>query len=196
MPTSLAVATNDEKWELTKVGACITGDLTFDECRDAINVLATADTSVKFALADLVVYARENYGESYAQLLDELKFSMGYIHNLVWVQHNVPVENRVYDLSFSHFYEVASVKDKDEQAEWLRLCVENGWSREDLRDRMRGDMLELGPQHFVMPVNDRSALQTVIAWLDGRYRIPKSELRELLERYLNEAKRSETTRIQ
>ena len=185
----------DQKWLITTGGLEIVGDMTFDECHHMIDTLATTDTVLKFALGDAIIYARQKFGESYAPLLDELRLSRGYIYNITWVASRVPKDNRGYALSFSHFYEVSSVKDPEEQREWLELCLKKRWSREDLRIAMKGIQLEIGPQEFVMPVNDRSAIHTVIAWLDGRYPLSKDELKELLKRYLDEDSKTKTEKV-
>ena len=189
MNTNIAAIESSPKWTVVKTGLDIQdSNLTYQECADMVAAISTADTSIKFALADAVVYAREHFPEDYAQMLDEVQVSIGYLNNIIYVAHNVPRGNRSFNVSFSHFYEVASIEDKDEQAEWLRMCEEQRLSRDDLRLRMKGTMLEPGETTFAMPINDRSALQTVLAWLDGRYPLSKYELKQLLERYLNEDK--------
>ena len=186
---TLAKQTNEqtELWRVTKTGLELTGDLTFEDCRLIVDTLAAADTSVKLALGDAIIYARTHFGQQYVDLLDGVQFSPGYIYNIVYVCTNVPAASRTYRVSFSHLYEVAS-RPAEEQLEWLQMSVDRQWSRETLRSAMKGNLLAVNEEpSYVMPVNDRSAIYTVLAWLDGKYLLSKQELRKLLEDYLNES---------
>lgn len=186
---------DERPWSITKTGLSLSGQLSFDEAREMLETMAAIDRAFKFALGDGLIYVAQQFGHRASELFNETHFSAGTLNNVMYVCRNVPVENRDFDLSFAHYYEVAKF-DPEQQLEWLTLAAKNKWTREVLRYHTLGRHLEDPYENgrFVMPVNDLSAIQTVLAWLRGSYVISKDELLALLEKYLKERDDDQSTR--
>lgn len=65
--------------------------------------------------------------------------SAGTIQTYCMVSRAIKATSRLVTLSWSHHHEVvgAGVKDEHEMADWLRLAVENKWSKTQLRAALR-----------------------------------------------------------
>ena len=66
------------------------------------------------------------------------------MRNYKYVSRNVPMENRKLGLPWSFLQEVACVRDKDEQHDWLHSALEEKWTRDELRDEMHKHTLPAG----------------------------------------------------
>lgn len=89
-------------------------------------------------LAELLDGGEAQFGEAIYQYTDSLGLDYGYLRNLKWVAGVFPLSRRVTlpALPLSYFQEVAPLPD-DEADGWLILANEKGWSRADLRAKLR-----------------------------------------------------------
>lgn len=89
-----------------------------------------------FWVGDGLLGGEEAYGEMYSQAEAELGLSEQTLTNYVYTCRHVLPDMRRPELSFGHHSAVASL-DRDQQAHYLGLAVENGWSRADLREAIK-----------------------------------------------------------
>jgi len=83
-------------------------------------------------IADWVLFGEETYGKRYEDALEITGLDYQTLRNMKHVAERV--YRRRYELSFAHHAEVASFRDTEIQDLLLDQAVENGWSRNELRD--------------------------------------------------------------
>lgn len=87
-------------------------------------------------LADALNYGEQEYGEEYAQAIDEtrawMRVSSKTIHNAMWVMKQIPSTRRRELLSLSHHEAVAALEGK-EQDELLALAEKDSMTVAELR---------------------------------------------------------------
>jgi hypothetical protein len=87
-------------------------------------------------LADWAAYGESSYGEKYRQAVEATGIGYQTLRNYAWVAGRFDVSRRRDKLSFAHHAELASL-DAGEQDAWLDRAEADGWSRNELRDRLR-----------------------------------------------------------
>lgn len=87
-------------------------------------------------LGDWLVYGQSCYPDRYRRAVEETSLDYQTLRNYAWVARRYSVPRRRTKLSFQHHAEVARFPEK-EQDEWLDLADECGWSRNELRRRIR-----------------------------------------------------------
>jgi hypothetical protein len=180
----------DDGTRITQVGALF--DKLPDTVEEWIGLVEFADhvsTGARWLLADLLAYGQERWPEEYAQALNPLRFTQGYVSNLVWVARHVPWSVRRADLSFSH-HQVVAPLPAEQQTMWLEMAADTGMTRDDLRSALQaaltGGKTEEPPT--ILPSTPGSALRLVLDWLRGSAKMEKEELIKVIETYLKEAK--------
>jgi len=88
--------------------------------------------ATKFWRGDLLVYAQRNFGEMYAQLVDDSDYAFQTLKDEMWVATNVAPSTRRGELSWSHHREIAS-QPRPDQVKWLALAIEKSLSASSLR---------------------------------------------------------------
>jgi hypothetical protein len=112
--------------------------LTFDRWQ-AIGrrVAGIADASTWW-LADWAAYGEAAYGEKYRQAVEATGIGYQTLRNYAWVAGRFDVSRRRDRLSFAHHAEVAALSTAEQDA-WLDRAENGGWSRNELRDRVRAE---------------------------------------------------------
>jgi propanediol dehydratase small subunit len=87
-------------------------------------------------LGDWLIYGQVQYPDRYKQAVEETSLDYQTLRNYAWVARRYPVGRRRAELSFQHHAELASMP-ADEQDQWLDRAEKFGWSRNDLRNRVR-----------------------------------------------------------
>lgn len=90
---------------------------------------------------DAILQAERIHGEKYAQWVDILCASEGYLRNLVWVCSVFPPEDRHPGRSYKHHQAVASVKDRRRRLELLEESFQNGTTADELYRKAKGERL-------------------------------------------------------
>lgn len=111
-------------------------ELAFDSFASIIRAGTRIHSAAKFWVGDALEFGELVYGESYAQAVEATGLSYSYLTNIRSVCRKVHRDRRREGLSFSHHAEVARL-DPELQAEWLDAALENGWSVDDFRSRLR-----------------------------------------------------------
>jgi hypothetical protein len=98
-------------------------------------IFVISDSSVWW-LGDWLVYGQTQFPDRYKRAIAETSLDYQTLRNYAWVARQVSPVQRREKLSFQHHAEVAGLSEA-EQEEWLCLTEKNGWSRNELRRRIR-----------------------------------------------------------
>jgi hypothetical protein len=93
-------------------------------------------------LGDWLIYGRSQYPDRYKRAIAETALDYQTLRNYAWVARRYPPERRRSALSFQHHAEVAGLP-VDEQDRWLAHAETSGWSRNELRSRLRASRASL-----------------------------------------------------
>lgn len=121
---------------LTRVGLRFPLQLTFDEWeRTGRQIVGLVNSSV-WCLGDWVVYGEKEYVDRYRRAIEAVGLDYQTLRNYAWVARKFEPSRRRERLSFQHHAEVAALPPA-EQDEWLDRAEERGWSRSQLRRKIR-----------------------------------------------------------
>ncbi|MFD3589804.1 LmbU family transcriptional regulator [Streptomyces sp. NPDC058683] len=98
---------------------------------------AVADSSAWWA-GDWLVYGSKVFPDRYRRAIERTALDYQTLRNYAWVARKVDVARRRHDLSFQHHQEVAALTP-EEQDHWLGEAAGHGWSKAELRRRMRAE---------------------------------------------------------
>jgi len=172
------------KYEIMPTGLAIREPLTFAEWLDCGHVLWRIKQSVQWCIGDWVLYGERQYGEMYAQALEDTHYQYGSLRNLVSLAGKIELSRRHDNLSWSHHSAVAAL-EVGEQDRMLDEAEANGWTREELR----GVVIDLnGDDRKVPAANPGNRLRKLEAVADAardyvRWHFASGEVRlvEVLE---------------
>lgn len=120
----------------TPVQLRLDGDVTYDQAEALAHFLGETKRRSSWYIGDLLIYAENAFGEAYAQIADATGLAEQTLLNLRYVCVHVPPDRRVAGLGFSLHAEVAKLSAKEQKA-WLARALKGGWSRAELRERMK-----------------------------------------------------------
>ena len=125
---------------MTPTGAVISEDITIDEFCDGLKNCQTIANSSMWTLGDLLAYgdSRGDWGEMYTQALDLTQKSYSTLTQAMHISKQYPIEERNADVSWSHHREAAPIKNRDERQSVLRQAADEGWTREQVREHVKG----------------------------------------------------------
>jgi hypothetical protein len=98
-------------------------------------LFVVADSSAWW-LGDWLIYGQSHYPDRYERSLAETALDYQTLRNYAWVARKYTPEQRHEGLSFQHHAEVAGLPEA-ERDRWLEHAEEGGWSRNELRRRLR-----------------------------------------------------------
>lgn len=110
-------------------------DLTYDEWCFVGDALSLAKGAIHWWLGDWVLAGEYKWGETYAQAIDETKFSLGTLKNDVWIAGSFPPGVRYPDLSWTHHSHCASIRSTYGSAtadRFLARAKKRRWSSREL----------------------------------------------------------------
>jgi hypothetical protein len=125
--------------QVTPVSLTLEHDITYTEFANLIRYMdnmayahSVRDILFKFYIGDAFNCGEEILGEKYAQVMDQLHWSQGYISNIQWVCRNVPPGHRDIKLSNWKFWTHVAPLADDEQRHWVKeglieLGLGEGW---------------------------------------------------------------------
>jgi hypothetical protein len=99
------------------------------------HVLHTAE-SISWWIGDWLVFGQHAYVDRYEQAIADTSLDYQTLRNYAWVAKKFPMSRRRDKLSLGHHAEVAALTD-EEQDTWLTRAERLGWSRNELRRRLR-----------------------------------------------------------
>lgn len=98
---------------------------------------ATAD-SAAWWLGDWLVYGQDRFPERYRQAINGTSLDYQTLRNYAWIARKFPSDRRRVGLSMQHHAEVAAMPTPLQDI-WLNRAGEAGWSRNELRRRIRAE---------------------------------------------------------
>ncbi|MEV6819914.1 LmbU family transcriptional regulator [Nocardiopsis dassonvillei] len=90
-------------------------------------------------LGDWLVFGQAHYPDRYKMAIAQTGLSYQTLRNYAWVARQFPVEQRKRQISFQHHTEVAKLSP-EERGLWLERAVRFGWSRNELRRRIKASL--------------------------------------------------------
>ncbi len=100
------------------------------------NIFVISEASAWW-LGDWLVYGQRNYPDRYKRAIEETGLDYQTLRNYAWVARKFTAARRREGLSFQHHAEVAGLP-QEQQERWLAQADAGGWSRNELRARIRG----------------------------------------------------------
>lgn len=101
---------------VTDVGLEFKRDIEYDQWLTLMATLQQLSTAFQFAIGDALNYGQKRYGEKYAQAMDATGCAYQSLANWSWVASNVPIDNRVAGLSWTHHRLVAHLGTAEQKA--------------------------------------------------------------------------------
>lgn len=126
----------NHKCAITSTGLKFADDITFDEWEAIGDTLARLDRAVQWLIGDWLNYGEAHYRETYAQALDDTKYSYQTLANMASVASKVESSRRRENLTWTHHCEVASLPP-DVQDGLLEWAEETKASTRELRSAVR-----------------------------------------------------------
>jgi hypothetical protein len=121
----------------TRVGLRFPDDLPFGAWERAGLQIARIVDSFAWCLGDWLVYGQRRYPDRYRLAVDAVGLDYQTLRNYASVARRVAMPRRRSRLSFQHHAEVAALPEA-EQERWLVRAEEANWSRNQLRQHVRG----------------------------------------------------------
>ncbi|NRQ31674.1 LmbU family transcriptional regulator [Nonomuraea sp. NN258] len=100
----------------------------------------TISDSSSWWLGDWLIYGQAHFPDRYKRAIAETGLDYQTLRNYAWVSRRVAHRRRRDKLSFQHHAEVAGLAE-DQQDGWLDQAEEHGWSRNELRRRVKAARL-------------------------------------------------------
>ncbi|MGW5052720.1 LmbU family transcriptional regulator [Actinokineospora sp. NPDC004072] len=127
----------DDQVLMSRVGLRIPGGLTYDSWqRTGVQLSRIIDSSA-WCLGDWLVCGQKNYADRYLRAVEVAGLDYQTLRNYAWIARRFPLHRRREGLSFQHHAEVAALPTAV-QDQWLDRAEQAGWSRNELRRRLRG----------------------------------------------------------
>jgi hypothetical protein len=120
----------------TRTALFLRGELSYDDWRDLGEYLLTVADSSAWWVGDWLLFGKRTYADRYQTAIERTGFDYQTLRNYAWVASRFEPSRRQDNLSFSHHAEVAAL-EADDQDEWLRRALVEGWSRNTLRNEIR-----------------------------------------------------------
>jgi hypothetical protein len=123
--------------------------LTF-EAWSAIGARIARHTSATtWWLGDWLIYGQDKYGRRYKEAIAATGLDYQTLRNYAMVARRFGLSRRRDGLSFQHHAEVCALADA-EQDRWLDSACAQGWTRNELRRRLRSErLLAAGPSRVL-----------------------------------------------
>jgi hypothetical protein len=120
----------------TTTGARFDPLLPFEAWRDLGRRLGTYSNATSWWLGDWLAFGQTKYGRRYKQAIAATGLDYQTLRNYAVVARRFEPSRRRAELTFQHHADLCALPD-DEQDHWLDLAAAGGWSRNELRRRLR-----------------------------------------------------------
>ena len=187
MSTALStITTPSGKLSIAGYQAVYTSPPTREERQADLRFLNSLGQALHFIRGDAMNDGIKAEGEDMGAILNVTEYSPAYQTNICYVARNVPVENRGYPVSWSHYFAVAPVKDHEQQANLLQLAVDNEWSVAELTEyaahiRQADKIVSWYPK---APTNDRDTIYLLLNFIKGQTKHKKGDVIDVTQEYL------------
>ena len=111
-----------------------------EQCEMVLGIYQFANRSAVVLWGDLLNYGSNEYGEMYAQAVDESGFALTTLRNAKCWTAKLPPSRRDMRLTPSHWQTVASCPPED-QERWQQDAYDNRWTVKELRRAIKGEQV-------------------------------------------------------
>lgn len=125
-------------FHFTSVGVRIAGKPKLDDWKGPLQFAIWCQRAGPWWIGDLLNAGEDVFGEEFSQLC-EGSLSTEMMNRYASVARRVPIGNRVAGLSWSAHAAVARLPE-DKQRRMLRDAAKQGWTSDELRDKVRAAM--------------------------------------------------------
>lgn len=122
----------------SKTALHLAGKLSFDVWKRIGSRISVVQKSSPWWIGDWLNYGEAAYGKRYREASEITGLDYQTLRNYAWIVSRFPVSRRRDTLSFQHHAEVAAL-DEHDQDTWLTRAGVFGWSRNELRRKIRSD---------------------------------------------------------
>ncbi|WP_153037176.1 LmbU family transcriptional regulator [Amycolatopsis sp. YIM 10] len=117
--------------------------MSLDEWRRVGREIFVVSDSSAWWLGDWLIYGQSEYPNRYKRAIMETQLDYQTLRNYAWVARRYPAARRRAALSFQHHAELTSLPEQ-QQDEWLDRAEKFGWSRNELRNRVKAGRQSAG----------------------------------------------------
>ena len=129
-------------------------DIDYETWEKKGSLLQAIHKNINWWIGDWIVFGERKFPTKYSQAVFITGKSEPTLRNCAWVCSVFPPEDRMYeDLSFTHYLEVAGIKDREERLSLLRKASEDNLSALALR-QLRADEVRIPP---VVPLTETAS---------------------------------------
>jgi hypothetical protein len=137
----LSAQSEFDQFFMPRVGMRFPRQLPYDKWLGIGLQLAAVSTSSAWCLGDWLIHGEDAYSGRYRDAIEHTALDYQTLRNYAWVARRFSLSRRRDTLSFAHHAEVAGLPEH-EQEFWLRKAEELSWSRNRLRQEVRGSLAE------------------------------------------------------
>lgn len=125
------VITENNGFAVTLTGIEVAGNPTYEDWCKELDSVWHSTNAVQWATGDLMLYGEDKFGEKFSQVVDNTRWKIHTLQNIITTCKAFPVNERRPNLVFSSHAECASLEgenrklalDKLESGEWDRARV-------------------------------------------------------------------------
>jgi hypothetical protein len=117
-------------------GLLLPSGMPFEIWRRVGRHVLLATESLSWWVGDWLVFGEHAFGDRYQEAIVQTSLCYQTLRNYAWVAKKFPMSRRRDKLSLGHHCEVAALTEA-EQDTWLARAERLGWSRNELRRRLR-----------------------------------------------------------
>jgi len=139
----------EETGNLTAAGLILPADITPERYCAVGGLIHTWGEGWKWAAGDWLIQGHGIFGDAFYQYSEVLNLSVRMRQYLMQVAERIPPgkRRRVPELYWSH-HRAACMLEPEECDEWLQRAIDNGWTKQQLEDAMKGRVPEPPPLAF------------------------------------------------
>jgi hypothetical protein len=128
----------EQSGALTRTSLTLPEGVSEDECENIMGMFKNVGDMKNFAQGDLLIYVKDHYGDdAYVRLIETWGLNFHSMENKMSLCRNVRPSVRRVELSFGHHDVVRGLLPND-QRHYLKLAIDNRWTRQQLRDEVHG----------------------------------------------------------
>ncbi|WP_420802483.1 LmbU family transcriptional regulator [Streptomyces taklimakanensis] len=113
--------------------------MSLDDWRSIGEQISVISDSSSRWLGDWLMHSQEKYPGRYQQAIEKTSLDYQTLRNYAWIARKFPPSRRRDGLSLQHHAEVASLS-RELQDRWLGQAERYGWSRNELRRRIKAGL--------------------------------------------------------
>ena len=119
-------------------GINVNKPLDFEEWTRLLNGFVQVEDAIQFIIGDLLIYGEDRFDRArYDAVIEATGKPIKTLFNWASVCRQIPPTERTFNVSYTHYYEVAYVKDVNARSWLLKDAAKNQWSAAQLRKEMQ-----------------------------------------------------------